>query len=769
MGRTLLCVEPDERAVAQIRTVLAPYGISVLSIPNGEAAVDWARTNEPTMIIVSVEPRKVGYAVCNKLKRSTELAHIPLILTSAEETPQTFEQHKKLKSRADDYLLKPFRDDDFLSKVAGLIELRLTLAGRSGNGANPEHALMGAEVSEELPVGDSDIMEEDVTNDIRRPPLAAFGAQRTVAQRSVMDPAFERETDAAFAALEASGDQTGPLSIPEAATVSMWEEEKTRASSMGGESELPEIDVEESGSPFASLFRSRADEAIPYPPGPDEVKLTPAPALAVYPDSRGHDMATRLDALESERKSLQMEVETLRRQIDGSALPLFKEREYLALREVINRKEKDLLDLRDAVDAKDRQLLDQKDRFRELERARRDLEEKMLDLEKTFMATEERSTALSHDKEKAIERERAIKGHLDELKIELHRARGEVEVLDRKLQQVEESRRELERTRAEQEARLVEAEEQHRAELTRLREEQTQTEQALIAELEELKRRSAEELADLTLHLLAEQERAHREHEQVLKASQGDLQAELERERQSHREALESKDSTHAAELQSLRQRLEEEHREEAQRRSRELGEAETRRLVDLEAAEQRRLAECRELKEDYLAKLGALERLNVQQKSESAERHREELEQSSARARRAEADLEAHVAELEETRERLQALQRERDRLAAEQTERENQFGQLRDKTAELESRSAEYEDQILRAFQKLRSDDKLIERAKRALAISLQVLDERAGVPVSTTPGPGPSTPGPSPASPAVASLGTPQPTGEDPGAGS
>ena len=115
-------------------------------------------------------------------------------------------------------------------------------------------------------------------------------------------------------------------------------------------------------------------------------------------------------------------MQTLRRQIDGSAQPLFKEREYLALREMINRKEKDLLDLRDAIDAKDRQLLDQKDRYRELERARRDLEEKVLQLEKTFMASEERSTALAHDKDRAIDRERALKSNLDDLQIELHRS-----------------------------------------------------------------------------------------------------------------------------------------------------------------------------------------------------------------------------------------------------------------------------------------------------------------------------------------------------------
>src|SRR5687767_15584080 len=123
-SRTLLCVEPDEGAVEVIREALEPYGFDVTSIPNGEAAIEWARQNEPELIIVSVEPRKVGYAVCNKLKRSNELGGIPLVLTSAEETPQTFDQHKKLKSRADEYLLKPFTGEELVSKVGNLLHLR---------------------------------------------------------------------------------------------------------------------------------------------------------------------------------------------------------------------------------------------------------------------------------------------------------------------------------------------------------------------------------------------------------------------------------------------------------------------------------------------------------------------------------------------------------------------------------------------------------------------------------------------------------------------
>jgi CheY-like chemotaxis protein len=786
-SRTLLCVEPDERAVAQIRQALSPFGIAVESIPNGEAAVDWARANEPAMIVVSVEPRKVGYAVCNKLKRSSDLQHIPLILTSSEETPQTFEQHKKLKSRADDYLLKPFGDDDLLNKVGGLIDLRTPMAHARGNGAGPEHALLGAEVSEELAVGDSDIVHEEGA-DLQRPRSGLFGG------RGALDPSFEQETDAAFAALQSPAENTAPLHISrEQAAVSMWEEEKTRSTNILESSELPEVEVEETGGPFMSLFRNNPERTA-SPPAPEEVNVTPDPApLPPMLDGRG-EVSARIAALESERRSLQDQVQALRRQLESApGQPLSKDREYLSLREIINRKEKDLLDLRDALDAKDRQILDQKDRFREHERARRDLEEKMLEVERNLVAVEERATALAHDKEKAIERERTLKSRLDEQQLELAKAHQENEDLDKKLLAIEESRGDLDRARTVLENRVTDLEDRHAAELARLREERTQVETELRAEREraeaglraererieaelradrdrvqtELKgeldafqKRSAEELNALSDQLLGELERTRKDREQALEAAKADHEEKLERERQAQAESLQNKDKAHAAELESARHRLEEERTEADQRRQRELAEADTKRLVDLEAAEHRRLDEIKQQKEDYEAKLSALERLHLHEKSESAERHRQELEQAGGRASRAEGDLQNRTVELADTRSRQEALEAERDRLAAELAERETKLAQLRDKTSDLEAKSAEYEDQILRAYQKLRSDDKLIERAKRALAISLQVLDERATAPSPATPSPA-ATPPPGP-------MTTTQPAGDEPGTG-
>ena len=151
------------------------------------------------MIIVSVEPRKVGYAVCNKLKRCAELQHIPLILTSAEETPQTFEQHKKLKSRADEYLLKPFSATS-LSKVGRPDRSARRRSAGPATAPIPDQALHGRGRLRGA-VGRRQRHRRGGRH--RRYPPPRAGPLRR--QRGAIDPAFEQETDAAFAALQSSG------------------------------------------------------------------------------------------------------------------------------------------------------------------------------------------------------------------------------------------------------------------------------------------------------------------------------------------------------------------------------------------------------------------------------------------------------------------------------------------------------------------------------------------------------------------------------------
>src|SRR5580765_6815681 len=123
--RIALAIEPDTDTANQIRRLLEPKGFKVENIPNGDDAMEWGRTHKPSVIILSVEPRKVGYSISNKLRRSPSLREVPLVMISSEETLATFEQHKKLKSRADEYLLKPLDEGAFVTKVAGLVGLEV--------------------------------------------------------------------------------------------------------------------------------------------------------------------------------------------------------------------------------------------------------------------------------------------------------------------------------------------------------------------------------------------------------------------------------------------------------------------------------------------------------------------------------------------------------------------------------------------------------------------------------------------------------------------
>src|SRR4029077_4447923 len=136
---------------------------------------------------------------------------------------------------------------------------------------------------------------------------------------------------------------------------------------------------------------------------------------------------TALDELRHERDRLARELEETKRSAGKTETGFSREREFLNLREIINKKEKELLDLRDSVDAKDRQLLDGKDKLRELERRSRDLDETKLGTERELVAAREKIEALQHDKDRVVEREKQVKGRLEDALKTMTRYEGEIE------------------------------------------------------------------------------------------------------------------------------------------------------------------------------------------------------------------------------------------------------------------------------------------------------------------------------------------------------
>jgi DNA-binding response OmpR family regulator len=779
--RIALAIEPDTDTANQIRRLLEPKGFKVENISNGDEAMEWGRTNKPSVIILSVEPRKVGYAISNKLRRSPSLREVPLVMISSEETLATFEQHKKLKSRADEYLLKPLEESVFVSKVAGLVGIE--------SGDDEIHEL-DADSDIVLAEDDEDVVVDG--DDEERTALMADGVVRAdTSEQAVHDTGqtpfegekFDPETQAAFAALEAGGGEGSSKSDDMVDLRNLWSDDDLPPN-LGWEQEASkEAEAHEDpdayrtgetlGPEVIESPASAVPAAVPVvleeetPPAPEDLEFgdvaTDAAGAMVLPEgfvderrvkeaeARSSELEARIRSLENERQTLRKEIEEARERFTQSAT-FSKEREFLGLREIINKKEKDILDLRDALDAKDRQILDHKDKIRELDRARRDLEEASLGFERNLVAANERVAELAQDSQKSSEREKAFKARLDDAHEELRKAREEIDALKKRMAQEDaRARGETERLRADAESRLAEAEETHRAELAKLNDEhgqaiasaegahqaeQARSEAAHRAEVDGLQRRIAEEQATASDRLSSEIGKIRKEHEKAIAAAREEQAVQLASERQAYEALTEQKERDHRNEILAMRRRQEEELAGAEERRQRDIAEQEGRRVAELEAAETRRRGELQGRDEEHHARVTDIERRHLTEKTELTEKHRAEYDQALGRAARAEGELAARVQEIEQAYRRLSGLEADLDAARVELGNRDVRIAQSRDRIAELEAKVADYEDQIVRAFQKIRADDKTAEKTRRALAVALALIDERSNAPATPSP---------------------------------
>src|SRR6266545_3679342 len=120
MSLNVLLVEPDSGFAEEIRRAFAPLGFSVSAVRAGEPAIERCKETPPDLILLAAElPDMSGFSVCNRLKRA--LASVPLLLYTAEATDAAIEAHRATRTRADDYLKKPFELAELLGRAAALL------------------------------------------------------------------------------------------------------------------------------------------------------------------------------------------------------------------------------------------------------------------------------------------------------------------------------------------------------------------------------------------------------------------------------------------------------------------------------------------------------------------------------------------------------------------------------------------------------------------------------------------------------------------------
>jgi CheY-like chemotaxis protein len=116
----VLIIDNSSKNIEEITKLLADHPYSVLSASDCNSGFEMALELKPKFIILSVDIPQ-GFYFCGKFRQDKSLKKIPLIITSSKTSIKTFQEHMKLPTHANSYLLRPFSKNQFFIALSEAI------------------------------------------------------------------------------------------------------------------------------------------------------------------------------------------------------------------------------------------------------------------------------------------------------------------------------------------------------------------------------------------------------------------------------------------------------------------------------------------------------------------------------------------------------------------------------------------------------------------------------------------------------------------------
>ena len=117
MARTVLIADDSPTITRKVEGILRGEGLDVKTVSNGVAAIKKLSSLKPHLVLADVAmPGKDGYEVCDFLKNSPDLRHVPVLLVYSEAEP--YDEQRGARVRADGRIKKPFDPEELISTVA---------------------------------------------------------------------------------------------------------------------------------------------------------------------------------------------------------------------------------------------------------------------------------------------------------------------------------------------------------------------------------------------------------------------------------------------------------------------------------------------------------------------------------------------------------------------------------------------------------------------------------------------------------------------------
>jgi CheY-like chemotaxis protein len=652
----VLIFESDPEFAAEVAAGFVERGAEVEVVEDGEAGILRAEAKPPDVILLAIElPRMNGFSVCNKLKRHKNLDRVPLLLLSRDATEETFEQHRRLRTRADDYIKKPITVAELLDRVSTFVKLPSAPALTSDPDVEVEAETAFEQLivkAPSLPPSRPPSMPPPPSRPSAAPPRLSSVPPPVQAEELDDELDVVLEDESALENVESVMEDAASLRLIISDRPAPIEDSSER-SNLEAEMEALKARVQE--------LESSLSQAV-------EGEETWKGALRELQENKDRT----IDQLSAEVADLTAKLS--QKEKGASA------RDFLDLREQLNRKDKELLEYRDQISAKDRELIKLRDIGIQVDRENADLTDALKALETEKAAIEKERDAFALDKAQANKRADDFKAKSERLAEELEQRNAE-----------------LKQTREQHENELIERD----AEMSRLRDDHRK---ALEQAAEQAQLAQEKAVADA---VAATREEAQRIKEEALRA----LEAEA---REAQEAAVRSREAELRAEQDAKLAAL---HRaqEDALRKLR----AEHAQILDEAnlAAQNALAARENELREEAAQNLSAAEAAAQARYAELEEAKRASEAERDARLAQTRGELDARTEELETARRAIYELN---GRISLLEAELASVRSENRDLAEKLENESRK----VAHAHEKWQADQSALEQAKQALSQVLELI---------------------------------------------
>ncbi|MBI2166721.1 MAG: response regulator [Candidatus Omnitrophica bacterium] len=118
MGLKILLADAEPNVALLLENCLKANGFEVVSAMDGVTALEKAREERPSLIVLDpILPKMDGFQVCGLLKADAQSFRIPIVMLTAR-SPECGVQRD---GKADAYIARPFEPRALLAAIEGLI------------------------------------------------------------------------------------------------------------------------------------------------------------------------------------------------------------------------------------------------------------------------------------------------------------------------------------------------------------------------------------------------------------------------------------------------------------------------------------------------------------------------------------------------------------------------------------------------------------------------------------------------------------------------